>query len=88
MAVEHHSYLIRIWRDADPTHHQEGHGQVVQIQSNACWTFQSVEALLALINVERYEIDLKKGQDIEEGTATKLASCKNHPIKNTDAMTA
>ena len=72
MSIEYHSYLIRIWRETSSSsaHHGDWHGEVEQIQSGACWTFQSVETLLDLIKAQKHEIRLIKCQEIEDSTAS------------------
>lgn len=60
MIVEHHSFLIRIWRDTNSnlTQHGEWHGEVEHIQSGCQWTFDEVEQYLALIKVNEHDIGL------------------------------
>jgi len=67
MTVEHHSYLVRIWRDTTIglTPYGEWHGDVEHIQSGCCWVFASVESFLDAINVDQQVsalMECKQGQ--------------------------
>lgn len=58
--IQYTSFLIRIWRYADPTaggNPGAWQGEVEHIQSNRGWSFDSLEALLAFLQqqVERTE---------------------------------
>ena len=55
MTVEHHSFLIRIWREAlsNLSTTGEWQGEVEHIQSGRCWTFDSIDKYLALIKVDQ-----------------------------------
>jgi hypothetical protein len=68
MSIEYHSYLIRIWRDTggSPGNLGDWHGEVEQIQCGSCWTIQSVDALLALIEVQAHEPDPEEGEPLED----------------------
>ncbi|MBW6466585.1 MAG: hypothetical protein K0B06_08790 [Brevefilum sp.] len=68
MTIEYHSYLIRIWRETSTDLQQLGdwHGEVEQIQCGSCWTIQSVDALLVLIEVQAHELEPGEGGSLED----------------------
>ena len=72
MTVEHHSFLIRIWRETTKSlaPFGEWHGEVQHIQSGCCWTFDAVESLLDVINVEDHVTVVGKSLDQQGNTVS------------------
>lgn len=64
-SIEYASYLIRLWREAIPPFRGEGkkgevfewHGEVEHIQSGRCWTFGSLDEVLAFLRQQARGID-------------------------------
>ena len=87
MAVEYHSYLIRVWRDpsGNSEHHGEWCGEVEHIQSGACWKFKSVGLFLDAINAEQHDSAPEEGLQNRGGTgsiSTNLIQQSNEERKN------
>lgn len=55
MTVEHHSFLIRIWRETtkNMAPFGEWQGEIEHIQCGRRWKFDSIDKFLALINVDQ-----------------------------------
>jgi len=70
MTVEHHSYLVRIWRDTTfgSTPCEEWQGEVEHIQSGSCWIIKSVEGFLDAIKIDQEDKVLKEAKQRQTGT--------------------
>lgn len=85
MTVEHHSFLVRIWRETTKSLAPLGewHGEVQHIQSGCRWTFDSIEEYLALIKINEQDIGIMKNLKEQIGSDL-ISSPFKRPEKRRD----